>query len=217
MLLKAVVRAIVTGLIALACKGGCSAQEALPGEVVKPPAWEVAWHGVPPDHHSGDVVPEEAGPTPRAAEQKIPLARPDRSGRANRSTSPTPVTRPSVLSIVGSLMLVCGLFVALMWLIRQTMPRSQAPLPAGVVRVLGRATLTGRHILQLLQVGKKLVLVVVGPNGVQTVTEVSDDDEVNRLLGICQQNQRGSITASFRQILRQHGDGADGTTGGTHI
>jgi hypothetical protein len=38
---------------------------------------------------------------------------------------------------------------------------------------------------------------------VETLTEITDTDEVTRLAGLCRQAQPGSTTAAFRQVLQQ--------------
>ena len=77
------------------------------------------------------------------------------------------------------------------------------PLPNEVVECLGRAPLTGRQQVQLLRLGKKLVLVAVTATDARTLSEITDPLEVDRLSGLCQQTRPESITASFRQVLAQ--------------
>ena len=60
-------------------------------------------------------------------------------------------------------------------------------LPADVVSVLGRVPLAARQFAELLRVGNKLVLVSLTPTGAETLTEVTDPAEVDRLVGLCQQ------------------------------
>jgi hypothetical protein len=45
----------------------------------------------------------------------------------------------------------------------------------------------------------------VTPHGAETLTEVTDVTEVDRLAGLCQQQRPGSVTASFRHVLAQAG------------
>jgi flagellar biogenesis protein FliO len=57
--------------------------------------------------------------------------------------------------------------------------------------------------MQLVRVGNKVLLLAVTANSAETLTEITDPDEIDRLNGICRQNQPGSISASFREILSQ--------------
>jgi hypothetical protein len=54
-------------------------------------------------------------------------------------------------------------------------------------------------------VGNKLLLLSVTASGAETLTEITDPEEIDRLAGICRQNHPDSITASFREILWQCG------------
>lgn len=109
-------------------------------------------------------------------------------------------------AVVGSLGAVIGLFLLVTWFCHRAAPASKAVLPGEVLRVLGRAPLAGRHVLQLVRVGNKLVLLSASGAAVSAVAEITDPDEVERLCGICERRAPGSITASFRNALRQFGE-----------
>jgi flagellar biogenesis protein FliO len=76
-------------------------------------------------------------------------------------------------------------------------------LPGDVVSVLGRVPLAARQFAELLRVGNKLVLVSITPTGAEPLTEVTDPVEVDRLLGLCQQNNPHSTTKAFEQVFQQ--------------
>jgi hypothetical protein len=85
-----------------------------------------------------------------------------------------------------------------MWVVRRGMPKGSGLLPSDAVEVLGRTPLVGRQQVHLLRCGNKLVLVTITPSGTQTLTEVSDPAEVDRLVSLCQ----GGITSgSLRSWL----------------
>lgn len=109
----------------------------------------------------------------------------------------------SVVSVVGSLALVLGLFFVSAWIMRRTVPGGTVLLPAEVVEVLGRAPLAGRDQVHLLRCGSKLLLVSISQAGVETLTEITDADEVNHLAGICRQSHPASATAAFQQVFQQ--------------
>jgi flagellar biogenesis protein FliO len=89
-------------------------------------------------------------------------------------------------STAASLGIVLGLFVLVVWAVRRGMPRGSGLLPSDAVEVLGRAPFVGRQQVHLVRCGHKLVLVTVTPSGTQTLTEISDPAEVERLLHLCQ-------------------------------
>jgi flagellar biogenesis protein FliO len=107
--------------------------------------------------------------------------------------------------MMGGLAVVLGLLFAAVWLVRRAHPKSTAALPAEVVELLGWAPLSGRQQMHLVRFGAKLVLLSVTPTGAESLSEITDLDEVNRLTGVCRQNRQGSITSTFRQVLHQLG------------
>jgi flagellar biogenesis protein FliO len=105
------------------------------------------------------------------------------------------------------LAVVLGVFFLVAWALRRAgYPLGKAAgtvLPGEVFEVLGRAPMTGRQQVHLLRCGNKLVLVSVTPAGAETLTEVTDPAEVDRLAGLCRQAHPQSATAAFRQIFAQ--------------
>jgi flagellar biogenesis protein FliO len=76
-------------------------------------------------------------------------------------------------------------------------------LPSDVVEVLGRAALGHHQHVQLVRCGAKLLLLSIAPSGTETLTEITDPDEVSRLVGLCRQSQPGSASLAFRQVFQQ--------------
>jgi flagellar biogenesis protein FliO len=129
---------------------------------------------------------------------------------AGRLETTRPIDRlPSLGPMAGGLAIVLGLFLAAAWALRQAAPKSATLLPGEVVEVLGRAPLAGRQQMHLLRCGNKLLLVSVTPAGAETLTEVTDPVEVDRLAGLCRQAHPKSATATFRQVFQQLGAGSE--------
>lgn len=159
---------------------------------------------------STDTSPSEAGEngatrerlSNSSDEEPAPLTLPRRS-----PATPYPRTgfswQPPVLTTIGSLSAVCGLFLALAYLWRRYTPSRYLPLPKEVFWSLGTAAIPPRHTVHLLQLGSKLVLVACCQGQIETITEITDPEEVARLRGLCEQQRSGSISASFRQLLSQ--------------
>lgn len=112
-------------------------------------------------------------------------------------------SKGGVTTMVGSLAIVVGLFLMLAWFAKRNMPAGQRPLDSDVVQVLGRAPLSGKQMMHLVRLGPKLLLVSVSTSGAETLAEVSDPVEVERLMALCQQNSGGSVSESFRDVLTQ--------------
>jgi flagellar biogenesis protein FliO len=77
-------------------------------------------------------------------------------------------------------------------------------LPREAVEVLGRTTLLGRQQVHLVRCGNKIVLLSVTPGGVETLTEIADPAEVDRLHSICQ--PAGLPGGALRQWLSKFTD-----------
>lgn len=110
---------------------------------------------------------------------------------------------PSMGAVVASLCFVLGLFFFLAWLVRRAVPRAARALPTDVAEPLGRISLAPRHDAQLLRVGNKLLLVSLSPAGAEPLVEITDPVEVDRLIGICKQDQPDSSTTTFKQVFQQ--------------
>jgi flagellar biosynthetic protein FliO len=112
---------------------------------------------------------------------------------------------PSLATMLAALGLVLGLFLAAAWLLRRSMPAGPRLLPGEVVEVLGRVPLASRQHAHLVRCGNKLLLLAVAPGNVETLTEITDPLEVERLAGLCQQSHPQSASTAFRQVFQQFG------------
>jgi len=107
----------------------------------------------------------------------------------------------SLITMGGSLCVVLTLFFGLAWLTRRGLPKGTGKLPGEVVEVLGKAPLVKGQELQLIRVGQRLVLICVTAHGSETLTEIVERTEVDRLSAICRSNNPSSMTAAFNQVL----------------
>lgn len=130
---------------------------------------------------------------------------PPRSKRQSRqaTTSGGTSSGRALLTVITSLAVVLAVFFAFVWVTRSAAPKGMAPLAKEVVESLGRAPLLGRQQMQLIRIGNKLILLSVTSTGADTLTEITDPVEVDRLSGLCRQSQSGSISDTFRQVLAQ--------------
>ena len=110
---------------------------------------------------------------------------------------------PAWGSVIAALLVVLGLFFLFTWLLRRAAPQGSGALPSEVLEVLGRAPLASRQSVHLLKIGHKLLLVSVTASGTETLCEITEGEEVDRLLGLCQQNKSNSSTKAFRAVLGQ--------------
>jgi flagellar biogenesis protein FliO len=134
--------------------------------------------------------------------ESLPLP-PRGSSGGSTQAGPSKGGLPSAATVASSLAVVLGLFLVVAWALRRATPGEAALLPGEVVEVLGRKVISQRQQLQLLRCGRKLLLVSVTADAAETLTEITDPEEVDRLAGLCRQAQPGSATATFRQVMRQ--------------
>jgi len=151
-----------------------------------------------------------AGTSPQKSNEPMPIGPTGRESGdpgtlhgGHHDAPATPSSAPALLSMFGSLAVVIGLFLGLVWLLRRGAPKAARLLSGNVVEVLGRSPLAGRQHMHVIRFGNRLLLVAVSPDGAETLAEISDPAEVDRLAGLCQQTQTNSATHAFRQIFGQ--------------
>lgn len=138
---------------------------------------------------------------PATDAQPLKLSPPQQRRGVERPDSPTPAG--ALVTVLGSLGVVLGLFFAVVWFTRRALPKAAASLPTEAVEVLGRTPLSPRQNMHVIRFGRKLLLVSVTAAGAETLAELDNAEEVARISGLCQQNQQGSISQTFRQVLSQ--------------
>jgi flagellar biogenesis protein FliO len=136
---------------------------------------------------------------PQSHKSKTPLPPSSSSNGSGKS----PGGLPSMISVAGSTGVVLGIFLLFAWIVKSKTPQAHVRLPAEAFEVLGRAPIHGRQQVQLLRCGAKVILVSVTPAGAETLTEITDPAEVDRLCGLCRSSQPGSSTAAFKHIFEQ--------------
>jgi flagellar biogenesis protein FliO len=134
----------------------------------------------------------------RSAAGPIPLTPPSGNGELLPNVMPT-VAWPVV---IGSLSGVVGLFLIVAWVMRRGTSRVGGMLPREVVEVLGRAPLADKKQMQLLRLGNKLILISVTQTGTDTLAEITDPVEVDRLTGICYQRHPHSSSVAFQKVFK---------------
>jgi flagellar protein FliO/FliZ len=159
---------------------------------------------VAPAAYSEAVALEKSNDARHLAPQSRGSALPPNRLTGGHDLLPFDISKVESLTTVGAgLAIVVGLFLVCAWLVRRSGPKPTSPLPREAVAVLGRTPLAGSHSAHLVQLGNKLVLVSISPDGVSPLAEVTEPHEVHRLLGMCLRNQKHSSTAEFHQVLEQ--------------
>ncbi len=165
--------------------------EASQASMIEPAVKSPSDRPVAERHSETPDAPSPALPPPSAASPARGEARPH--------------VLPPVSTMLGSLAVVVGLFLALAWVVRVNLPKGPPSLPRDAVEMLGRTLLTGRQYVHLVRCGNKMLLVAITASGAETLTEITDPVEVDRLAGICYSTRPQSASANFRQMLQNFG------------
>lgn len=147
-------------------------------------------------------------------QQALPLRKPSRVRNSTSEQLPasTRGSTRAMTTVLSALFIVLAAFFLVVWLTRSANKRRWSPLPTEAVQVLGRAPLAGRQWMQLVQVGNKLVMLSVNANQVDTITEITDSDEVERLVALCHKKPSNHLRQTFQQVLDQYSE-SRGTKG----
>ncbi len=146
-------------------------------------------------------VPAATETAPLANTSSLPPLKPH-APTSHAETDKPPGGVHSLVTVGGSLTAVLGLFFLVAWMLRRASPRRPGTLPLEAFETLGRAALAAHQQVYLLRCGNKLLLVSVAATGTETLTEISDPAEIDRLVGLCRQTRSGGTAATFRQALR---------------
>jgi flagellar biogenesis protein FliO len=125
------------------------------------------------------------------------IASPTEGSKSSSRTGPL----SAIFTVLGSLAIVLGIFVGIAWLLRRGMPGGSGRLPSGVVEVLGNAPLAARRQMHVLRFGDKILLVCVSQTGVDTLSEIEDAAEVERLTKLCQKSRPTASAGTFDQVF----------------
>ena len=213
---------IVCGLGLVACAASVCAQLPSSPNPITPPAAPYDGATVPATYNS---VPPATSPAnnPPATNPVVPAAAPSREPMLLAPPESRPVTKlPSpktaaaadaaakkssgasgIFTSLAALAVVLALFFALAALLRRGLPNQARTLPPEAVEILGRMVLPGRRQGHLIRVGNKISLVSFSNSGAEPLIEITDPLEVDRLAGLCRQNDPHSATGSFRSIVDQ--------------
>jgi flagellar biogenesis protein FliO len=171
--------------------------------VVEPEAQEPATHE--PAVHEPAAYEEPAPQAKEVARTPLKLPRQERSAARSLSRPVSAGSMTSLTTVMGSLGIVLGRFVVLVWISRRFAPAGTAALPKEAVELLGRTSLGTNQQMQLVRVGAKLLLVALSPQGARTLTEITSASEVERLTDMCRRQKPDSSTANFRSLVEQIG------------
>ena len=101
--------------------------------------------------------------------------------------------------VLGSLAIVLGGYFGFVWFTRKLNPSSSQGLPKEVVEVLGQTPFGPKKTLQLVRLGSKLLLLMNGSEGTQSVGEITDPHEVEYLASLCGGKKHSQSAIAIRK------------------
>ena len=153
------------------------------------------------------------------------VSRPIQPPQEKTAGSSTPAsvsesTRQAVVRVSASMAIVLAVFFLVIWFLRRSLPHQARVLPKEAFEVLGTAPLSSRHTLQLVRIGNRLLVVSLAAGGASSLAEISDIEEVDRLLSLCQAGRQQDPSRaggeSFQQVLSEIGINRTGTPATRH-
>ncbi len=109
------------------------------------------------------------------------------------------------VTMASSLAVVLGLFAALVWASRRFGSRhaGRGELPAEALERLGSHAIDPRTRLILVRCGERVLVMAHTANGVHPISEISDADEVARLIARCRGETGAALANTLRSMERE--------------
>ena len=146
------------------------------------------------------------GPEPEKKRDTAPLPLRPLNTPPLRSMEPSLSEQPAWLTTIVSLVAVAGLLLLMTKVLQKRSASGKGRLPTAVLEVLGKASLDYKHTLFLVRWGSRLLLVTVGANGLQTLAELRDPDEINQMLRVVRRKEEENHVSGddFLKISANH-------------
>lgn len=184
---------------------GIAAQGMVPHLAAAPDRPVITPTGYHPPETTGTPVSNSV-PTSQATDDLLdrPIAQlGNNESRSSDAAQSFAMPYNTMLQTGIALTVVLALMVGCFWVFRKTAPKSMQGLPLESLEVLGNAPLTAKQHLRLVRVGNRVLLLAVSETHTQTLTEVTDENEVNHLLEQCQGKRTSSSQQTFRSLLSE--------------
>lgn len=141
-----------------------------------------------------------------SAQESFPAERmisPPASG-ARSDSAPAPMSGQrsvgTTLAALGVILLI-GLGLLRLWQTRAG--EMTGTLPEAVWEPLGSAPIDARFRVRLFRLGTRVLVLGESAQSLETLAEISDPDEVSRLVALCQSEGVDSSHGGFRELYQQ--------------
>ena len=151
-------------------------------------------------HASIATAAETPAPALTPSVEKTAIRRAE-TPRASAQNRPTATSTSGTLRVAVALILVVAMIFAAKWAGRRFLGIQIAGSGGGAVRVLSRTTLSHKQQILAIQVGRRVVVAVNGGTRVDTLTEITDPEEVAELVGQIQARRNDSAASAFASLF----------------
>lgn len=171
-------------------------------------AAEITGKGFPLQAGSGAVAAAPAAPSasvvspaPAApqGDQPIRFPNPERA----RARTPREFTLPSIMPALLSVLGVCALFCAGLYIMKRYLPGHKQMFAHPAMEFLGRTHLDQKRFVSILRVGRRIVVVGVSADGMQTLSEITDEAEVTEILEVARPKTETGLTM-FQKLFQRN-------------
>lgn len=206
---------LTAAVMAAACAGLLVTPSALAGDLTPAPGSEATLQPItrgPGTATQISLDPDD--PVATWIEQTVTQATPDpralrRSPRAGQqddtqrpiSAGTSPIAGPARL--FWPLFVVLGVIVVVLLAARKWLPRSRRLGGGPVLNVLARHYLAPKQSLCLVRLGRRLLLVGITPDRINTVAEITEPNEASEILAVLECTRPGSFTSVFAGLTQK--------------
>ncbi len=105
-----------------------------------------------------------------------------------------------VFEMAWPMLVVLVVITGCVYAFKRWMPQAGRPGGGDAVKVLARHYLSGKQSLCLVRTGRRVLLVGITPDRINTLSEITDADEVAALVGSAERGRAGSFTKMFGKL-----------------
>ncbi|MDR0362385.1 MAG: flagellar biosynthetic protein FliO [Planctomycetota bacterium] len=114
-----------------------------------------------------------------------------------------PKSLPSILSVLFYVLIISSLFVAVLWFMKRCLPGHKQLFSHPALEVLGRSHLDQRRYVSLLRVGRRIIVVGVSQEGLSSLSEITDEEEITEILEVARPKAEMGLNL-FQRLFQRH-------------
>ncbi len=110
---------------------------------------------------------------------------------------------PSMFTVLLYVAVICAFFVLVIWLIKKYVPGHRQLFSHPALEILGRTPIDQRRFVSLVRVGRRILVIGVTPDAINSLSEIDDGAEVAEILDLARpKNEAGK--SLFVKLFQKH-------------